>query len=76
MSFEDKINQAKDSIKEGLEKITGDENIELENVVSKVKEVAEGSKGNIEGAIDTVKNLFKKRLIFKIIKKFYNFCSC
>ena len=60
MSFEDKINQVKDSIKEGLEKITGDENIELENVVSKVKEVAEGSKGNVEGAIDTVKNLFKK----------------
>jgi hypothetical protein len=60
MSFEEKINQAKDSIKEGLEKITGDENIELENVVSKVKEVAEGSKGNVEGAIDTVKNLFKK----------------
>lgn len=60
MSFEDKINQAKDSIKEGLEKITGDENIELENVVSKVKEVAESSKGNVEGAIDTVKNLFKK----------------
>ena len=60
MSFEDKINQAKDSIKEGLEKITGDKNIELENVVSKVKEVAEGSKGNVEGAIDTVKNLFKR----------------
>lgn len=60
MSIEDKINQAKDSIKEGLEKITGDENIELENVVSKVKEVAEGAKGNAEGAIDTVKNLFKK----------------
>ena len=60
MSYEDKINQAKDSIKEGLEKITGDKNIELENVVSKVKEVAEGSKGNVEGAIDTVKNLFKK----------------
>ena len=60
MSFEDKINQAKDSIKEGSEKITGDKNIELENVVSKVKEVAEGSKGNVEGAIDTVKNLFKK----------------
>ena len=60
MSFEEKINQAKDSIKEGLEKITGEENIELENVVSKVKEVAEGSKGNVEGAIDTVKNLFKK----------------
>ena len=60
MSFEDKINQAKDSIKEGLEKITGDENIELENVVSKVKEEAEGSTGNVEGAINTVKNLFKK----------------
>ena len=57
MSFEEKINQAKDSIKEGLEKITGDENIELENVVSKVKEVAEGSKGNVEGAIDTVKKI-------------------
>ena len=60
MSFEDKINQAKDSIKEGLEKITGDENIELENVVSKAKEVAEDAKGNVEGAIDSVKNLFKK----------------
>jgi hypothetical protein len=60
MSFEEKINQAKDSIKEGLEKITGDENFELENVVSKVKEVAEDSKSNVEGAIDTVKNLFKK----------------
>lgn len=66
MSFEEKINQAKDSIKEGLEKITGDENIELENVVSKVKEVAEGSKGNVEGAIDTVKNLFKKNLFLKL----------
>ena len=60
MSFEDKINQAKDSIKEGLEKITRDENIELENVVSKAKEVAEDAKGNVEGAIDSVKNLFKK----------------
>ena len=66
MSFEDKINQAKDSIKEGLEKITGDKNIELENVVSKVKEVAEGSKGNVEGAIDTVKNLFKKDEFLKL----------
>ena len=55
-----KFNQAKDSIKEGLEKITGDKNIELENVVSKVKEVAEGSKGNVEGAIDTVKTYLKK----------------
>ena len=60
MSFEDKINQAKDTLKEGLEKITGDENIELENVVSKAKEVAEDAKGNVEGAIDSVKNLFKK----------------
>ena len=60
MLFGDEINYDKDSLKEGLEKITGDENIELENVVSKVKEVAEGSKGNVEGAIDTVKNLFKK----------------
>lgn len=60
MSLEDKINQAKDTLKEGLEKITGDENIELENVVSKAKEVAEDVKGNVEGAIDSVKNLFKK----------------
>ncbi len=60
MSLEDKINQAKDTLKEGLEKITGDENIELENVVSKAKEVAEDAKGNVEGAIDSVKNLFKK----------------
>lgn len=60
MSLEDKINQAKDTLKEGLEKITGDENIELENVVSKAKEVAEDAKGNVKGAIDSVKNLFKK----------------
>lgn len=60
MSLEDKINQAKDSLKEGLGKITGDKNIELENVVSKAKEVAEDAKGNVEGAIDSVKNLFKK----------------
>ena len=60
MSFEDKINQAKDSIKEGLEKITGDENIELENVVSKVKEVAKDAKDAVEGAVDGVKKAIKK----------------
>ena len=34
MPFEDKINQAKDSIKEGLEKITGDDNMVTSFLIS------------------------------------------
>ena len=48
MSTEEKLNQAKGSVKEGLGKLTGDKKTEkegaAEKVVSKVKEVAEDAK--------------------------------
>ena len=64
MSTEEKLNQAKGSIKEGVGKMIGDEKMEkegvAEKVVSKVKEVAEDAKDAVEGAIEGVKNIFKK----------------
>ncbi|WP_314851892.1 CsbD family protein [uncultured Granulicatella sp.] len=64
MSAEEKLNQVAGSIKEGLGKLTGDKKLEsegaTEQVVSKVKEVAEDAKDAVEGAIEGVKNIFKK----------------
>ena len=64
MSIEEKFNQAKGSVKEGFGKLTGDKKLETEGateqVVSKVKEVAEDAKDAVEGAIEGVKNIFKK----------------
>ena len=64
MSTEEKFNQAKGSVKEGLGKLTGDKKTEkegtAERVVSKVKEVAEDAKDAVEGAIDGVKNMINK----------------
>ena len=64
MSTEEKLNQAKGSIKEGVGKMIGDEKMEkegaAEKVVSKVKEVAEDAKEAVEGAIKGVKNIFHK----------------
>ena len=64
MSAEEKLNQVAVSIKEGLGKLTGDKKLETEGateqVVSKVKEVAEDAKDAVEGAIEGVKNIFKK----------------
>ena len=64
MSTEEKLNQAKGAIKEGVGKLTGDEKPEqegaAEKVVSKVKEVAEDAKDAVEGAIEGVKNMVKK----------------
>lgn len=64
MSVEEKLNQAKGAIKEGVGKVTGDEKTEkegaTEKVVSKVKEVAEDAKEAVEGAIEGVKNMVKK----------------
>ena len=61
MSIEEKLDQAKGSVKEGVGKLTGDEKLEkegaAEKVVSKVKEVAEDA---VEGAIEGVKNAIKK----------------
>ena len=63
MSTEEKINQAKGTVKEGFGKLTGDKKIEkegaAEKVVSKVKEVAEDAKDAVEGAIEGVKNMIK-----------------
>ena len=58
MSTEEKFNQAKGSVKEGLGKLTGDK--KTEKVVSKVKEVAVDAKDAVEGAIEGVKNMVKK----------------
>ena len=64
MSAEEKLNQVAGSIKEGFGKLTGDKKLEsegaTEQVVSKVKEVAEDAKEAVEGAIGGVKNIFKK----------------
>ena len=64
MSIEEKFNQAKGSVKEGFGKLTGDKKLETEGateqVVSKVKEVAEDAKEVVEGAVAGVKNIFKK----------------
>ena len=64
MSVEEKFNQAKGSVKEGLGKLTGDKKTEkegtAEKVVSKVKEVAEDAKDAVEGAIGGVKNMINK----------------
>ena len=64
MSAEEKLNQVAGSIKEGFGKLTGDKKLETEGateqVVYKVKEVAEDAKDAVEGAIEGVKNIFKK----------------
>ena len=61
MSAEEKLNQVAGSIKEGVGKLTGDKKLEsegaTEQVVSKVKEVAEDAKDAVEGAIEGVKNM-------------------
>ena len=63
MSVEEKFNQAKGTIKEGIGKVTDDKKTEKEGaaeVVSKVKEVAEDTKEAVEGGIEGVKNMVKK----------------
>ena len=64
MSTEEKFNQAAGSVKEGVGKVIGDKGLEsegaAEKVASKVKEVAEDAKDAIEGAVEGVKNIFKK----------------
>lgn len=64
MSMEEKIDQAKGAVKEGVGKLTGDKKIEkegaAEQVAAKVKEVAEDVKDAIEGTIEGVKNIVNK----------------
>ena len=64
MSMEEKINQAKGALKEGLGKVTGDKKVEVEGAVekvgAKVKEVAEDAKELTKDAIGGVKNIINK----------------
>ena len=64
MSLEEKLEQVKGSVKEGLGKLTGDEKTEkegaAEKVIAKVKEVAKDAKDAVEGAVDGVKKAIKK----------------
>ena len=64
MSTEEKFNQAAGAVKEGVGKLVGDKGLEsegaAEKVASKVKELAEDAKDAIEGAVEGVKNIFKK----------------
>ena len=63
MSLENKFEEIKGSVKEGLGKLTGDKSVEgeglAEQVVSKVKEAAEDAKEAVEGVIDSVKDKLK-----------------
>ena len=63
MSLENKFDEIKGSVKEGLGKLTGDKSLEgeglAEQVVSKVKEAAVDAKDAVEGAIDSVKDKLK-----------------
>ena len=64
MSLENKLEQATGAIKEGFGKVTGDSKTEaegaVEKTVAKAKEVVEDAKGAVEGAVEGLKNSFKK----------------
>lgn len=64
MSLENKFDEAKGAVKEGVGKVTGDNKTEaegfVEKTVAKAKEVAEDAKEAVEGAVSGVKNIFKK----------------
>ena len=58
MGIEDKLNQAKGALKEGTGKLTGDK--KTEKVVAKAQDGLEDVKEGIEGAVEGLKNSFKK----------------
>lgn len=64
MSIENKIDQAKGAVKEGLGKVSGDKKTEFEGAVekaaTKVKEVGESVKDSVEGAVEGLKNAVSK----------------
>ena len=64
MSLENKLDQATGAIKEGFGKVTGDNKTKtegtVEKTVAKAKEVVEDAKGTVEGAVEGLKNSFKK----------------
>ena len=64
MSLEEKIDQAKGALKEGIGKVTSDKKTEsegaAEKAASKVKEVAKDVKDAVEGTVEGVKNVINK----------------
>lgn len=64
MSIENKIDQAKGAVKEGLGKVSGDKKTEkegaVEKVAAKVKEAGESVKDSVEGAAEGLKNAVSK----------------
>ncbi|HFI0301039.1 TPA: CsbD family protein [Streptococcus suis] len=62
--FSAKLDQLSGSVKEGLGKLTGDKEIEVEGIVEKgigkAKELVEDAKDGIEGAVQGIKNAFDK----------------
>ncbi|MGQ7354656.1 CsbD family protein [Streptococcus suis] len=62
--FSAKLDQLSGSVKEGLGKLTGDKEIEVEGIVEKgigkAKELVEDAKDGIEGAVQGIKNVFDK----------------
>ena len=64
MSIENKIDQAKRAVKEGLGKVGGDKKTAIEGAVekaaAKVKEVGESVKDSVEGAVEGLKNAVSK----------------
>lgn len=64
MSLEEKIDQAKGAVKEGIGKVTGDKKVEKEGVAekaaAKIKGVIEDAKDAVEGTVEGVKNIINK----------------
>ena len=64
MGIEDKLNQAKGALKEGVGKLSGDKKTQVEGavekVVAKAKDSLEDVKDSVEGAVEGLKNSFKK----------------
>ena len=79
MSLENKLDQAKGAVKEGVGKVTGDNKTEaegfVEKTVAKAKEVAEDAKEAVEGTVEGIKkNLDKQSYLKKEMKNHLFFC--
>lgn len=60
MGIEDKLNQVKGALKEGAGKLSGDKKTQAEGAVEKVVAKAKDSLEDVEGAVEGLKNSFKK----------------
>ena len=60
MSTEERIDEVKGAVKEGVGKVTGDKKLEKEGAAEKTIAKVKDVKDAIEGTIDGVKNIVKK----------------